>query len=444
MRTQKNYDMTKGNPASSLIVFSLPLIAGSICQQLYNTADYIFVGNLVGKNAAAAVGASSILVTCLIGLFTGIAVGASVAVAQCVGAGDQKQTDRLGHTALLFSFLLGIVMTVVGICISRPVLVLLNTPDTIMDEAVSYVQLYFTGMLPMVIYNVTSGILRACGDSRTPFYMLAGGGIMNVCLDALMIGPLGWGVEGAAIATTIAQGASAIAMLLVLAKGNEHFKMEPGKLRMDGHALKKILINGLPAGIQSMVITLSNMIVQYHINGFGTDAVAAFSTYFKLESFIYLPAQAMGQAVTTFVGQNMGAGKYDRVKKGTLTAAGICAGVVATFAFFLLAIGHTSLSWFVNDEAVIALGLQVISVSFPFYWMSALMEVFSGAVRGLGKAFICMIISLVTVCGMRIILLTILDRTFHTVGALTAVYPITWTLAVICLVISWRRLLKGK
>lgn len=433
-KEKKAMDMTRDPIGRSLLLFSIPLFAGSIFQQLYNTADLLFVGNLVGKTAAAAVGASSTLVNCLVGLFTGISVGAGVAVAQAMGARDKERVDKVMHTAAAFSIVAGILLTILGEAVSRGVLQILNTPENVLNEAVVYIRIYFLGMLPMIVYNVGAGILRACGDSKTPFWILAAGGVLNVFVDWLMIGPLHMEVAGAAIATTISQTFSAVAVCVVLFKGNGIVKMSISKIRFWKGHLGHILNLGLPAGLQSMLITLSNIVIQYYINGFGEDAVAAFSTYFRLESFAYLPVLAFGQAATTFAGQNYGAGKMERVKKGMFLAAGISMGCVVVIAFMLLGLGKTAVGWFVNDEAVIEIGLTIISVSFPFYWLNSLIEVLGGTLRGLGRSLTSMIIILATLCGSRIILLYILENRFHTVKALAAVYPITWALAVTALI----------
>ncbi len=441
-KREKSVDMTTGGVVVPLVLFALPLVAGSIFQQLYNTADMLFVGNLVGKNAAAAVGASGILVTCLIGLFTGISVGAGVAVAQCVGADDKAGIEKLGHTSIAFCVLFGILLTILGIAAAPGILRLMNTPEDIMKEAADYIRLYFVGLLPMILYNVGAGILRACGDSKTPFYILAAGGFLNVAVDAVMIGALHMEVKGAALATTISQTFSAGAALVSLYRGNPYFRLEFKKTGFHWGSLKKILIFGLPAGIQSMVITLSNMVVQIHINGFGTNAVAAFSTYFRLESFAYLPVLAFGQAATTFAGQNMGAGNLKRVRKGAAAGAALSAVFVAVIAFSLLALGSVAVGWFVKDEAVIAIGIQIISVTFPFYWLNSLIEVFSGTIRGMGKSFISMVIILLSLCGLRIILLTVLDLCSHRIPVMASVYPITWAAAAACLFIALQRILK--
>lgn len=426
--------MTKDPIVRSLVFFAIPLFLGSIFQQLYNTADLLFVGNLVGKTAAAAVGACSTLVNCIIGLFTGISVGAGVALAQAMGAKDKERADKVMHTAAAFSIVGGIILTILGVLVSRGVLKLLNTPENVLDQAVIYLKIYFLGLLPMIIYNVGAGLLRAAGDSKTPFWILAAGGVLNVIVDAIFIAVFRLGVAGAAIATTISQAFSAVAVCVVLFKGNGMIRLTLSKIRFWKGYLGRILSLGLPAGLQSMLITLSNIVIQYYINGFGEDAVAAFSTYFRLESFAYLPVLAFGQAATTFAGQNYGAGKMDRVKKGMILSAGISIGCVLIIAFSLLGLGRTAVGWFVKDETVIEIGLSIISVSFPFYWLNSLIEVVGGTIRGLGKSLTSMIIILATLCGSRIILLYFLESRFHSIRALAAVYPITWALAVIALI----------
>ncbi len=421
-----------------MLLFSLPLVAGSVFQQLYNTADFIFVGNLVGKNAAAAVGASGILVTCLIGLFTGIAVGTGVVVSQDIGARNGESVRECGHTAVTLAVVMGILLTLVGELGAVAILKFMHTPGEIMPEAVAYIRLYFLGMLPMILYNVGSGILRACGDSRSPFYVLAAGGFLNVCADWLCIAVLGMGVRGAAIATTVSQSFSAVMILAFLLRGNQFFQLKVSALCVSRKSLGRILANGLPAGIQAMVITLSNMVVQYHINGYGTSAVAAFATYYKLENFTYMPVLAFGSAVTTFAGQNYGAGKMDRVRKGARVAAILSSLIVAALAFFLLAIGHTALGWFVKDEEVIHNGLLIIGVTFPLYWMNSLIEVLSGTLRGLGRSLTSMVMILATLCGLRVLVITILDLHFHDIRILATVYPISWGAAILCLYASCR------
>lgn len=441
-------DMTRGSVVTSLVQFALPLAAGSVFQLLYSTTDLLFVGNLVGTTAAAAVGASSLLVACLIGSFTGIAAGTSVAVAQAIGADKSKEVHSLVHTVIGFAVVAGIILMIAGEVAAPGILRLMETPEEILPDAVAYIRIYFISMLPLIFYNIGSGILRACGDSRSPFYILAAGGILNVLVDAVMIAVLKLGVCGAAIATSISQTFSAVAVLWLLVRGNGKVRLRFSAVQIEGAYLRKVLKLGLPVGIQSMTITLSNLIVQYFINSFGTDTITAYTYYFRLENFTYMPVLAFGQAVMTFTAQNMGAGKLERIKKGVFAASAISVAVVAGIAFGLLAIGPTALGWFGKDEAVIAVGLEIIAVSFPLYWLNSLIEVFGGAIRGMGYAFLSMAIVMCVICGGRILLLNLFVTKFHNVKMLTSVYPITWGIAALCLffgmIWGWRRIQSSK
>jgi putative MATE family efflux protein len=437
-------DMTQGSVMVTLIEFSLPLMAGSIFQLLYSTTDIIFVGNFIGVPAAAAVGASSLLVTCLIGIFTGLSAGTSVAISHAEGGKKAEEVNGLAQTAMGFAALLGLVLTIIGELVAPSILAFMNTPGEILEDATVYIRIYFLSLLPLILYNIGSGVLRACGDSVSPFYILAIGGILNVIADALLIVVFQLGILGAAIATSISQTFSAVAVLWILIRGNEKIKLIFSIVKMQGKYIWRILKLGLPAGIQSMTITLSNVILQYYINGFGTDTITAYTYYFKLESFIYLPVLAFGQAAMTFTAQNVGAGKLDRIKKGIFSSAMISVFTVATISTILLAIGETALGWFGKDKSVIEIGLKVIAITFPLYWLNSLIEVFSGAIRGMGYAFLSMIIIICVICGGRVLLLKFLVNRYHNVTVLTSVYPITWALAMASLflgmVLVWKRI----
>lgn len=301
---KKNLDLTNGNIIIVYILFALPLFLSSLFQLLYGTVDLLFVGNCIGKTAAAAVGASSILVTCLIGLFTGISVGISVVISQQWGSGKDIKVSIMN--ALLLSISGGIVLSIAGQFIAKPVLYLLDTPQEIMLDALRYVHVYLISIMPMIICNVCAGIARAMGDSRTPFFVLATGGILNVFMDALFIAVLDLGVFGAALATLVSQVFTAVWMI-VYVFGHEH--LLKGKWIWNWSIVSRFLGVGIPLGVQSMILTVSNMFVQYYINGFGEDAIAAFTVYFKIENIIYLPILAFGQTMVTFTGQNIGADK---------------------------------------------------------------------------------------------------------------------------------------
>lgn len=433
----KTNDLTHGSIGKGYILFAIPLFLGSLFQQLYNTVDMLFVGNVLGKNAAAAVGASSILVTCLINLFTGVAVGAGIVISQLFGARKEQEMKEAVWIAVLAGIAGGLCLTVIGVTCSQAVLVKLHTPEAIIPDAVLYVQIYFLSAVPMVLYNMCSGILRAQGDSRTPFHALAAGGIVNVIMDAVFLIVLGWGVAGVAVATLFSQSMTAIFLLVHMLR---HKVLTRQRLRWD--LLGKIISVGVPVGIQSMILTLSNVVVQYHINGFGENVIAAFAVYFKAENLLCLPIIAFGQAMVTFTGQNYGAGRYDRIRKGILVCNGISAMVLVVLSWSALAAGKWILGVFCPDQAVIAEGLRIIGVTFPVYFIYSLFEVTGGVVRGIGKSVPSMIIVIVNLCLIRILLLEIVDRTVHSVEAVAALYPVTWLLATVSFVIYYLHVRK--
>lgn len=433
----KTNDLTHGSIGKGYILFAIPLFLGSLFQQLYNTVDMLFVGNVLGKNAAAAVGASSILVTCLINLFTGVAVGAGIVISQLFGARKEQEMKEAVWIAVLAGIAGGLCLTVIGVTCSQAVLVKLHTPEAIIPDAVLYVQIYFLSAVPMVLYNMCSGILRAQGDSRTPFHALAAGGIVNVIMDAVFLIVLGWGVAGVAVATLFSQSMTAIFLLVHMLR---YKVLTRQRLRWD--LLGKIISVGVPVGIQSMILTLSNVVVQYHINGFGENVIAAFAVYFKAENLLCLPIIAFGQAMVTFTGQNYGAGRYDRIRKGILVCNGISAMVLVVLSWSALAAGKWILGAFCPDQAVIAEGLRIIGVTFPVYFIYSLFEVTGGVVRGIGKSVPSMIIVIVNLCLIRILLLEIVDRTVHSVEAVAALYPVTWLLATVSFVIYYLHVRK--
>lgn len=433
----KTNDLTHGSIGKGYILFAIPLFLGSLFQQLYNTVDMLFVGNVLGKNAAAAVGASSILVTCLINLFTGVAVGAGIVISQLFGARKEQEMKEAVWIAVLAGIAGGLCLTVIGVTCSQAVLVKLHTPEAIIPDAVLYVQIYFLSAVPMVLYNMCSGILRAQGDSRTPFHALAAGGIVNVIMDAVFLIVLGWGVAGVAVATLFSQSMTAIFLLVHMLR---HKVLTRQRLRWD--LLGKIISVGVPVGIQSMILTLSNVVVQYHINGFGENVIAAFAVYFKAENLLCLPIIAFGQAMVTFTGQNYGAGRYDRIRKGILVCNGISAMVLVVLSWSALAAGKWILGAFCPDQAVIAEGLRIIGVTFPVYFIYSLFEVTGGVVRGIGKSVPSMIIVIVNLCLIRILLLEIVDRMVHSVEAVAALYPVTWLLATVLFVIYYLHVRK--
>ena len=437
--SEKRNSITEGNIIISLIIFALPLLGGSLIQQLYNTADMIFAGRFVSKEAAAAVGASGLLFTCVIGLLTGISVGVGILISHKTGAKDYEGIHNTVKTSIFFGTISGIVLTAGGLIFSEKLLTVMNTPSEIMDESVLYLKIYFLSMIPMILYNMGSGIIRSSGNSKLPFCILVAGGLLNIISNAVFVIIFGMGVAGVAIATLISQGITAILTVIFLFKENFLNLSDLKSFNLDFHILSKIIHYGLPAGIQSMIITFSNIVVQFYINGYGSDAVAAYASYFKLENFIWLPIVSIGQAITTFTAQNTGARNYERIRKGTLVATFLSIGVTAILTGIILTFSEISLEIFIKDVEVIALGKKIIFITFPFYWLYSILETFGGSVRGMGYSLTSMSIIIGSLCIMRIFLLMGLSRLDTGFQGIALVYPVTWFTAAILFVLVFMK-----
>lgn len=440
----KNIDMTYGSIAGTLLAFTLPLFGSSLCQQLYNTVDFLFIGNLLSTASAAAVGASSTLISCEIGLFSGISIGTSVAVAQAIGAGDRKRAETALHSSVAFGLIGSLLLMIFGILFARPILVLLNTPQSCIGEAVLYLRIYTFSLPFMVFYNMGSGAQRAYGDSDTPFRILVACGLVNVVADAFFLVVIPLGIAGVAIATMISQALSAVLTAKSLMRADIPVNLIWKDVRIDRKALADVLRIGIPSGVQSVVITFSNIIVQYYINDFGETAVAAFATYYKVENIIYLPIVAFGQAATAFSGQNTGAGQYSRIRRGTWIATGLCAAITVVIAAGILLSPRVIFRWFMKDPEVVTIALKIALVSFPFYWIYPILEVCGGSLRGMGYSMTSMVTVISTMCVLRVALLAFFTRTAHTISALAAVYPITWAFCAAASAIEFMYVIRRK
>ena len=435
MKRSRTIDMTKGPIFGPLVRFMLPLIGGSIFQQLYNTVDFIFVGNCLDQTAAAAVGASATLITCTIGLFSGISVGTSVVAAQAIGAGNRERAEKALHSSVTFGLVGGLLLMTLGILFAPALLRLLRTPETVIPQAVTYIRIYLISVPMLIFYNMVSGGLRSYGDSRSPFLVLVICGLLNVVLDAVFIVWIPMGVAGVAIATTITQSLSAILVAILASRKDNVLRLSARKLGIDFRVLGNVLRIGLPTGIQTVIVTFSNVMVQYYINDFGETAVAAFATYYKVENFIYLPIMAFGQASTTFAGQNTGAGQYRRILRGTVIQAVFGAAVVGVLVIIFVSFPRSIVSLLMKDQNVVTHTLMIALVSFPFYSVYPILEITGGALRGMGKALTSMIVIILNQCVLRIALLAVFSAKFHTIRSLAAVYPITWAGAALCFVV---------
>ena len=431
--------MTEGSIWKNILLFSVPLILGNLLQQLYNTADSIIVGNFVGSNALAAVGSSGSPIFLLIGFSQGIAVGAGVVVSQFLGARDRQGAHISVHTSLALATILGAILTVGGIAISRSLLTAMNTPAEVLEDAVTYMQLYFGGVLFSVVYNMAAGILNAAGNSRRSLLYLGCASGTNILLDLILIAGLKMGVAGAAIATDISQLVSCVLSLRFLMRVDADYRVTAREVRVDRKMAAKIIRVGLPTGIQNMVISLSNILVQASVNGYGAAAMAGFAAYMKVDGFNILPIMSFSMAATTFVGQNFGAGQIDRVKKALWVTMALSFVYTVITGTLLLLAQDPILHLFTGDETVVAFGRQAMHYFCPFYWLLGILHGLAGTVRGTGKSVPPMVVLLVSLCLFRIVWIRFALSAFQGIDGVFILYPVSWALgAVLMILYTWR------
>ena len=434
-----SHTLTKGSVRKGILLFALPLLGSSLIQQLYSTVDLIFVGQLLGTKASAAIGASGLIVTCMIGFFNGMAVGTNVFAARHYGAKRFERLKKLMQTIFWTGIIGGLLLTVIGLVLSPVFLTWMGTPESIFPLAVRYLRIYMASMISVVSYNLLSGVLRALGDSRTPMLYQFFGGIINVFADFIFLYVFHMGVEGTAFATLFSQTFAAVGVMIHLYRLKEPYAL---RIRFSDCSLKEltdILKVGVPAGVQSIIITLSNIIIQSQINTLGVTSVASFTVYFRVELIVYLPIVALGQAVVSFIGQNYGAGNWERIKKGNRLC--IFGGSLITFAACILLIiaMPVILNVFTKDAAVAAQTLEIVKVTFPFYFFYTVLECFSSNLRGFGKAFLPMIVTVISFCGFRIVALFALMAKNPSPDKVALSYPISWGIAAAAMAILYVR-----
>lgn len=425
--------VTKENPIThgiiwkQLLFFFFPILIGTFFQQLYNTVDSVIVGQFVGKEALASVGGSSAqLVSLVVGFFTGLSSGAAVAIAQFFGARDKEAAEQGLHNAYAISLAAGMVLTVLGIALTPAMLRLMNTPAETFRDSVLYLRIYFAGILFVLIYNMGSAILRATGDSRRPLYYLIVCCAINIVLDILLVVGFHMGVMGAAFATLAAQAVSALLVTRKLMRSEGLMHLSLKKIRFYGSILRHQLRLGLPTGFESILFAITNIAIQSAVNTFGTDTAAAWSAYGKLDAIFWMVSTAFGISITTFVGQNYGAGKMDRVRKSTRVCLLIDLAVSAVLVLFLIFARSFLFRLFTADEEVIRIGCDMLVLITPWYVIYAVIEVLGGALRGVGDVLVPVIITLLGVCVFRIIWLRVVLNVSPTIPWIIFSYPVTW------------------
>lgn len=432
--------ITEGIIWQQLLLFFFPILFGTFFQQLYNTADAIIVGRFVGKEALAAVGGpTGTVINLLVGFFVGLSSGATVIISQYYGAGKEEMVGYAVHTSTLFSILCGGGIMIVGILGAPWALGAMGTPPEILDHAVLYMRIFFVGTIPNLIYNMGSGILRAVGDSKKPLYFLMTSCLTNIVLDILFVVIFGMGVAGAALATILSQLISALLVIYVLTHTTDIYKLYPSKLTIDQRMLHRIIRIGLPSGLQSVMYSSSNLIIQASVNSLGTDTVAAWTAYSKVDVIFWMIINAFGISVTTFVGQNFGAGKTDRVKKGIRVCLAMTFGATALLSILLYRFGGIVLHIFTTDAAVLEIGMSIIHFLVPTFFTYVLIEIYSGSLRGIGDSWFPMILTMVGVCALRVIWILLIVPFNRTIQMIIFSYPLTWSTTSILFLIYFHR-----
>lgn len=425
-------DLTQGNIVKQLTIFAFPLLLSNLFQSLYNTADTLVVGRFVGSTALAAVGSTGSINGLFTSFFIGMGAGAGVIISQAVGARDDEALHKGVHTGIAMAILFGIVLGALGAILSPTLLRWMGTPEDVLPEATLYLRINFIGLITLTMYNITAGILRAIGDSQRPFYYLLISGCTNVVLNVFFVVVCHWGVAGVSVATIISQALSAVLAMINLMRADGPYRLELRRVRLDLPTFVKVARVGLPAGVQSMVISLSNVVIQSQINVFGSAAMAGHSAAGRIDMFTYMPMNAIALSTTTFVAQNLGAGKVKRAKKGAMTAW-IMANLVTIFVGGMACLFRNPLiSMFTTDPEVHAFGVLSMTLRCGTYFLFSGTDIMSGTIRGSGNGFIPMCISLINMCALRIIWLMIAIPIWGQFWVVVACYPITWTLASIC------------
>jgi len=406
------------------------------------TVDAVIVGKFVGDEALAAVGSVGSLTGMIIGLFLGISAGASVVIAQYYGAKNVEKMQNAVHTAMAFSIIGSLVMTVFGVAASPFLLRLMNSPPNVIGMSTTYLQIYFIGMLPALLYNMGAGILRAVGDSRRPLYYLVISAIINILLDLLFVVVFKLGVVGAAVATPLAQCAAAILVLINLTTTHDIHRVIPRKIKFHAEMIKRIVIIGIPTGLQSVVIAFSNVIIQTKINSFGDIAMAAWVALMRIDGFIYVIMAASGIAMTSFIGQNYGAKRYDRIKQSVKVSLAMTCGVTFGLAAIMVIFARQSFLLFTDNEAVIEIGIIMLYWIVPLYGLFSVIEILSGTIRGTGNSIMPMAISLIGMCGLRLVWVLGIMLIWNTIIMLCLCYPVTWVVTSGVLIFYYFKVIK--
>lgn len=434
---RKDIDMLNGSLWDKILLFVLPLAATTILQQLFNAADIAVVGRFVGKNAMAAVGSNSAITGLVVNLFSGISLGANVVIARFIGQGEKKDIGKTIHTSIVFALIAGTVTTVIGEIVSAPLLRSLGVPDEVFDMALDYLRIFVFGLPVILLYNFESAIFRSRGDTKTPLIVLLLSGVVNVGLNLLFVIVFGMAVKGVAYATVISNALSCVMLFIVLMRAEEPFRITVSSLRIDMRLLSKILKIGLPAGIQGSMFSIANIIIQSAVNSLGPDVMAASAAAFNIEIMVYYFCNAFGQATTTFIGQNYGAGNIPRCRRIFRLSLLMSFCSTGGLSVIVILLGRQLLGIFITEEYVIDIGMIRLIAIVGFEVLNVLVDASSGAMRGYGRSTSPAVLSLLGICGFRIVWVYSVFRLYPQFYVLMAAYPISWIITSAMIFIAY-------
>ncbi|MBP3329202.1 MAG: MATE family efflux transporter [Clostridia bacterium] len=429
--------MTKGPFFKKILMFSLPLMLTGLLQMVYNTADIVVVGRFAGSQALAAVGATSSLIHLILNVFLGMAMGSGVMSARYIGAEDDKRLEKCVHTALLLGLISGVAVGIFGFCMAEKLLILMDSPADVLPLSKKYLQIYFLGAPASLVYNFGAAIVRSTGDTKRPLYILSATGLVNIALNLVLVIVFRLNVAGVAIATIVSQYISAVCIIIRLMKIEGACRLHFNKLRINVREMKKILLIGIPAGVQNSLFSFSNVIIQSNINTFGATAISGVTAGSNVEGIIYTCTNAVSQTTMTFSSQNMGARKYENLGKIYMRCLLIATLIGGSMCLFGVIFRNQVIGIFSTDPAVIEIGAARLAMVLPFHIFCSLMDVGGGQLRGMGKSFEPMIITLLGSCGIRLLWVFVFFPKNHTLPYLYWAYPISWTITFFVLFIAY-------
>lgn len=442
MKASYEIDMCNGSLLGKILIFSIPLMLSGVLQLLFNAADIIVVGRFAGSSALAAVGSTSALINLLINVFVGLSVGVNVLVARYYGAKEEENISETVHTAIATSILCGLFLVVLGICAARPLLILMGTPEDVLDQAVLYMRIYFVGMPVVMVYNFGAAILRAIGDTRRPLYFLFAAGVVNVILNLFFVMCLGMGVDGVGWATVISEHVSAFLILKSLAQNQGAMKLHLKKLRITPRKLARIVKIGLPAGMQGAIFSVSNVLIQSSVNSFGSIAMAGNTASANIEGFVYTAMNAVYQTNLSFTSQNLGGKRYSRLNRILFICLGVVTVVGLVLGLSAVAGGNTLLGIYSSDPEVLRYGMLRLEIICSTYFLCGLMDCTVGSLRGMGYSVIPMFVSLTGACGLRILWIFTVFAAYRSLDVLYLSYPVSWLVTALAHLFTYRKIRK--